>query len=147
MTLNTYTIQNALMTYAQSQGFIVYDTDFPDVKDEPMTNGVPEPYVVMRTGQSISRPRGGSFGGARYDEMYMLVDFFCVAATPEEARELAYNDDGINDAMTGARVSTDAGELTNRGAGRTFTAGDGTAVRPRRYIAAASFEISVNLTS
>lgn len=145
MTFDTLSTQETIRTYlAAEAGVVVYDTEFPQVKDEPMDNGVPTAYIVMRSNDTIAPASGGSFGGARFGEYYTLFDFLVVAATPEEARELAFGVDGVNDILIGHTPDANSGELTKRGGGQVFTSGDGTAVRPSRYIARCSFRCSVN---
>lgn len=147
MTLDTYTTQALIMQHlATESGLVVYDTEFPAVKDEPMINGVPTAYCVVRSNDTIAPARGGSFGGARFGEYYTLVDILVVAPTPDEAREEAFGPDGVNDILIGWVPDSNSGEMTKRGGGQVFLGGDGTAARPSRYIARCSFRFSVNQT-
>ena len=146
MAFDTLSTQETIRAYlATEAGVVVYDTEFPQVKDEPMDNGVPVAYIVMRSNDTIAPATGGSFGGARFGDHYTLLDFLVVAATPDEARELAFGPDGVNDILIGYRPDANSGEMTKRGGGQVFTSGDGTAARPSRYISRCSFRLSVNL--
>lgn len=145
MTLDTYSTQNAIMAYlAAETGVVVYDTDYPAVKDEPKINGVSAPYCVVRSNDSVATASGGSFAGARHMEAFTLVDVLTVAATPDEARELAFGPDGVNDVLLGYQPDDNSGQLTKRGGGQVFANGDGSAVRPTRFIARSSFRFSTN---
>ena len=148
MTLDSFSTQNAIMSHLASQsGLVVYDTEYPQVKDEPMDNGVPVAYCVVRSNDMIGSATGKSFGGTRLDETYSLIDVLVVAATPDEAREEAFGVDGVNDILIGWKPDANSGELTKRGGGQVFVSGDGTAVRPSRYIARCSFRYSANLSN
>lgn len=145
MTQNLYATQQSWLAHLQAE-FPTYDTNLPEVKDEPTSaNGYYEPYVVMRFNDAVKVQTGGSFGGPRHDEEYTLVDCLCVAADPDEARELAYGDGGVRDVLTGY-VGVDAGPLEKSGGGQVFTVGDGTSTKPTRYIARVSFRAQVNMT-
>lgn len=144
MTQNLYATQQDIFNYADAE-FPVYDTNFPEVQDEPTLNGYMEPYIVLRFNDAVKVPQIGSVGGARHDEMYTLIDALCVAADPDTARKTAYGPDGFADYMTGY-VPVDAGELTRESGGQVFVRGDGTNTLPRRFIAVVSFRCAVNQT-
>lgn len=142
MTLNLYATQQDIFAFIDAE-FAAYDTNFPEVADEPSLNGYMEPYVVVRFNDAVKLPQRGSVGGARHDEMYTLIDALCVASDPDEARKLAYGPDGLADYLTGY-VPVDAGELTRESGGQVFVRGDGTNTLPRRFIAVVSFRCAVN---
>jgi hypothetical protein len=106
---------------------IVFDTDYPAPEYEPMEPDgiVLKTYMVVRFNDSVKNIRGGGFGGARYDELYTLVDVLVVGATPDRARSLAYGPDGVLDKMVGY-TPVDAGEMNKHGGGQVFVASDGT---------------------
>jgi len=139
-------IQNAILDYAKATfgTGVVFDTDFPDTVNEPEDNNVLVPYIVFRFNTPNRTAGDESFGGARYDGRYMLVDALVVAATAGEARELAYGIDGVVDVFNGFKPDEDAGEMADAG-GTVFVRGDGTAVKPRRFIAHTSFRLTTNL--
>lgn len=147
MTMNLYATQQDVLAYLTDQAdFAVYDTSLPAVIDEPGSdNGYMDGYVVLRFNDAVKIPQKGAVGGARWDEMYTLIDALCVGATPEEAREIAYGTDGAADILTGY-TPVDAGELTRQSGGQVFVVGDGTATAPIRYIARVSFRAVVNTT-
>jgi hypothetical protein len=142
MTMNLYATQQDIFTYLDAY-LIVYDTNFPEVAQEPVTNGYLDPYVVLRFNDAVKVPQRGSIGGARHDEMYTLIDALCIAADPAEARELAYGPDGVADRLTGFHP-IDAGPLTRESGGQVFVRADGTNTLPRRFIAVVSFRCAVN---
>lgn len=147
MTQDLYTTQQAIWNYLVAEAdFQIFDTNFPEGEIEPRTDaGTLDPYAVVRFNDSVRVPRQGAVGGARYDEMYSLVDVLCVAGSPEEAREIAYGLDGVNDILLGF-VPTDAGELTKAGGGQVFVQADSTGTRPIRYIARTSYRYLVNMS-
>lgn len=146
MTMNLFATQQDVLAYADAQAdFAIYDTAFPEVSAEPQYNGYMHPYCVLRFNDAVKIPQFGAVGGARHDEMYSLIDALCVAASPEEARDLAYGADGIADILTGYKP-VDAGELTRQSGGQVFVVGDGTATRPIRFVARVSFRMIVNTT-
>lgn len=142
-----FDIQNAVMAELEDgTGAATYDTDYPDVADEPTKNGVLVPYLVVRSNSPNRVPTGGSFGGNRWDEMYTLIDVLAVAASPEECRRLAYGEDGVTDTLVGFKPGDDAGTLGLTGGGMVFVASDGTNSKPSRFISRVSFRCQVNLT-
>ncbi len=145
--MNLYATQQSVFAYLTTEAdFAVYDTDYPDAMDEPVSdNGYKVAYAVVRFNDAVKVPQQGAVGGARHDEMYSLVDVLCVAQTPEEAREVAYGPDGVADILTGW-APADAGELSRESGGQVFVRGDGTGTVPRRYIAICSFRALVNMT-
>ncbi len=148
MTQNLYATQQDIYAFLDAEAdFPLFDTNIPEAgsQQEPMTpNGYLQPYAVVRFNDSVRPPSGGAVGGARHDELYSLVDVLCVAADPNEARQVAYGLDGVADILTGY-VPVDAGELNKAGGGQVFVAADGSGTRPTRYIARVSFKFSVNM--
>lgn len=145
MTQDLYSTQQDVLTYLTTTGdFPVYDTELPQTVDEPQVRGYLDPYAVLRFNDSAKLPSAAAVAGPRYDEMYTLIDVLCVAASPEEARELAWGVGGVADVMTGYKL-LDGGTLDKTGAGNVFAIGDGTATLPRRFIARVSFRGSVNM--
>lgn len=148
MTQDLFTTQQDILNRLKTLfgADIVFDTDYPAPEFEPMdTNGVTlKTYMVVRFNDSVKNIRGGGFGGARYDELYTLVDVLVVGATPERARTLAYGANGVLDRMVGY-VPVDAGEMNKHGGGQVFVASDGTGARPAQFIARCSFRLSVNM--
>lgn len=146
MTMDTFSVQEEIQAYlATTGGFTVIDTIIPEAANEPVTaNGYLDPYVVVRHNDSTKLPMGESFGGPRHDQMYMLTDCLAIAASPEEARELAYGAGGVNDILVEFKP-VDAGPLSKAG-GNVFTINDGTATKPTRYVARASFRCLVNMS-
>jgi hypothetical protein len=142
MTMNLYATQQDILAYADAS-FVVFDTNYPEVSQEPTLNGWPEPYVVLRFNDAVKVPQTGAVGGARHDEMYTLIDALCIAPDPDSARELAYGPGGVADVLTGY-VPVDAGELSRESGGQVFVRGDGTNTLPRRFIAVVSFRCHVN---
>jgi hypothetical protein len=142
MTMNLYATQQDIFAHADTE-FAVYDTNFPEVAQEPLVNGYLEPYVVLRFNDAVKVPQRGNVGGARHDEMYTLIDALCVAADPAEARDLAYGPNGVADYLTGYQP-VDAGPLTRESGGQVFVRADGTNTLPRRFIAVVSFRCAVN---
>lgn len=147
MTMDLFTTQQDVFNYLTAQAdFAIYDTSLPGAQDEPLSsNGYMVGYAVMRFNDAVKIPQKGAFGGARWDEMYSLIDVLCVGATPDEAREVAYGIDGVADLLTGY-TPVDAGQLTRQSGGQVFVVGDGTATTPTRYIARVSFRMVVNTT-
>lgn len=146
MSQNIYTTQNTIMQHLEAQtGAISYDTDYPDAKDEPTENGVLVPYNVVRSNSINRTPDGEAFGGPRWDEQYTLIDILSVAATADEARDLAYGPDGVQDVLLGFKPDDNTGALNYTGGGQVFVAGEGTSAKPRRFIARVSFRCQVNL--
>lgn len=141
-----YAVQNRVMEYLEEQtGAATFDTDYPEVQDEPTQNGVLVPYLVVRS-NSPNRVTGkGSFGGARWDEMYSLIDVLVIAASPEECRELSYGEGGVTDTLVGFVPTADCGEMALTGGGMVFVASDGTNVRPTRFVSRISLRFPVNL--
>ena len=146
MTMNLFATQQDVLAFLTAQAdFAVYDTDYPEVADEPVTpNGYATAYAVIRFNDAVKVPQYGSVGGARWEEMYSLVDVLCVGPTPADARDLAYGPDGVADILTGY-VPVDAGELSRESGGQVFVRGDGTSTLPRRFIAVCSFRTLVNM--
>lgn len=146
MTQNLKATQDSILAELVAEAaFPILDTMIPEASMEPVNDyGYMEPYAVVRFNDSIKVPRKGSVGGARYDELYSLVDILCVGSDPEEAREIAYGVDGVSDILTGF-VPVDGGELTKAGGGQVFVSGDGSTQRPTRYIARVSFRFLVNM--
>lgn len=146
MTTNLYATQQDWLTYLRNEAdFEVYDTTIPEVENEPRSNnGYMEAYAVMRFNDSVKLPTKDVVGGARHDEKYTLIDVLCVAADPDDARQLAYGPDGVIDILEGY-VAVDAGELNKSGGGNVFTINDGTSTKPTRYIARVSFRAAVNM--
>lgn len=142
MTMNLYATQQDIYAFLDAT-FAAYDTNFPEVKDEPMVNGYLDPYIVVRFNDAVKVPQRGNVGGARHDEMYTLIDVLCIAADPNEARELAYGPGGVADVATGYQP-VDAGPLTRESGGQVFVRADGTNTLPRRFIATVSFRCAVN---
>ena len=138
-----FAIQQEIFDYLDAF-YAAYDTNFPEVSEEPSENGYMSPYIVVRFNDAVKVPQRGSVGGAIYDEMYTLIDCLCIAADPEEARSLAYGPSGVAVALTGYRP-VGAGELTRESGGQVFVRGDGTNTLPRRFIAVVSFRCAVNL--
>lgn len=148
MTQNLFSTQQAIYAYLDAEAdFPIYDTNMPEGELEPRSDaGYMVPYAVVRFNDAIKVPRMGAVGGARLDEMYSLVDILCVGESPDEARELAYGVDGVNDILVGY-VPVDAGELTKSGGGQVFVISDGSGTRPTRYVARCSFRFLVNMES
>ena len=146
MTLDIDSMQDAVMTYLQIEtGAVSYDTDYPDVADEPTENGVLVAYNVVRSNSPNKTPNGEAFGGAVWDEKYTLIDVLSIAATPGEARELAYGVEGVAEVLTGFKPDANSGQMYPTGGGAVFVAGDGTASKPRRFIARNSFRVQIDL--
>lgn len=147
MTQDLFTTQQDILNKLESVfgSDIVFDTDYPAPDFEPMeANGaVLKTYMVVRFNDSVKVARAGGFGGARYDEMYTLVDVLVVGATPAKARQLAYGANGVQDKMVGYQP-VDAGQMNKHGGGQVFVASDGTGARPAQFIARCSFRMSVN---
>lgn len=145
MTMNLYASQQSILSYLRAEAdFQVFDTIMPEGDLEPTSDaGYPEGYASIRFNDAVKIPQFGAFGGARYDEMYSLVDVLCVAADPDEARDIAYGPGGVADILTGF-VPVDAGELTRQSGGQVFVRNDGTATKPTKYIAMVSFRMIVN---
>ncbi len=144
--MNLFATQQSVFAYLTTEAdFAIFDTDYPEVQDEPVSNnGYPAAYAVVRFNDAVKIPQKGAVGGARHDEMYSLVDVLCVGPTPEDARELAYGPDGVADILTGW-APADAGELSRESGGQVFVRGDGTGTLPRRFIAVCSFRALVNM--
>jgi hypothetical protein len=139
-------IQDAVMAFLEQEtGAPSYDTDYPDAKDEPTENDVLIPYNVVRSNSPNRTPDGEGFGGPRWGEEYTLIDVLSVAASPDEARDLAYAADGVSDVLLGYKPNDDSGQLTHTGGGMVYVAGDNTASKPRRFIARNSFRLQTNL--
>lgn len=147
MTQDLFTTQQSIWTYLVAEAdFEIFDTNYPEGQLEPTTDaGTLEPYAVVRFNDSVKIPQKGAVGGARHDELYSLVDVLCVGGSPEEAREIAYGADGVNDILLGF-VPTDGGELTKSGGGQVFVLADSTGTRPIRYVARTSYRYLVNLS-
>lgn len=146
MTQDLYVTQNIVMVHLQNEtGAVSYDTDYPDIADEPTENGVLVPYNVVRSNSPNRQPDGEAVGGARWDEQYSLIDVLSVAASPAEARDLAYGIDGVADVLLGFKPDDSTGPMNFTGGGAIFVAGDGTASKPRRFIARCSFRFQTNL--
>jgi hypothetical protein len=147
VTQDLYATQQSIKTHLEAQAdFAIFDTNFPEGDLEPTNDaGILDAYAVLRFNDSVKVPQKGAVGGARYDELYSLVDVLCVGGDPDEARELAYGTDGVNDILLGF-VPTDGGELTKSGGGQVFVIGDGTGTRPIRYVARCSFRYLVNMS-
>lgn len=147
MTMNLYATQEDILAYLKAEAdFEVFDTNYPDGDREPTSDsGILEDYAVIRFNDGVKIPQIGAVGGARWDEMYTLIDVLCVAADPTDARSLAYGVDGVADILTGY-VPVDAGQLTRQSGGQVFVRGDGTATKPTRYVAIVSFRVLVNTT-
>ncbi len=144
MTMDLYSTQQDVLNYLTTTGdFAVYDTNYPEVVDEPTVNGYLDAYAVLRFNDAVKVPQKGAMGGARHDEMYSLVDALCVAASPEEARALAYGADGVADILTGY-TPVGAGQLGRESGGQVFVRGDGTSTTPTRFIAMTSFRMLVH---
>lgn len=148
MTQDLFTTQQDILNKLESEfgADIVFDTDYPAPEYEPMeANGtVLKTYMVVRFNDSVKNIRGGGFGGARYDELYTLVDVLVVGSSPERARTLAYGANGVLDKMVGYQP-VDAGEMNKHGGGQVFVASDGTGARPAQFIARCSFRLAVNM--
>lgn len=147
MTQNLYATQQSIWNHLVAEAdFAVFDTNYPEGDLEPTNDaGVLEPYAVLRFNDAVKIAQKGAVSGARNDEMYSLVDILCVAGSPEEARDLAWNLDGVNDILLGF-VPTDGGELNKSGGGQVFAIGDGSGTRPTRYVARCSFRYLINMT-
>lgn len=150
MTLDLYTTQQDIKAYLTAQlAYPVYDTDFPAVENEPAgENGVMASYVVIRFNDALrtttARRGGGGIGGARHDDMYTLVDVLAVGHSPEEARRVAYGDNGVSDILTGY-APVDGGPMERSGGGQVFVRSDGTGARPSNFVAIVSFRLLVNM--
>lgn len=149
MSLNLYATQQSVYAHAQANlGVPVFHTDYPDASMElPGENGVMAPYAVIRVNdalKNVTAENTGAVAGTRYDEMYTLFDFLCVAPDPDTATLLAYGPDGVADIMQGF-VPVDAGPLERAGGGQVFVVRDGTGARPSNFIARVSFRCIVNL--
>lgn len=148
MTMNLYATQQDILAYLRAEAdFEIFDTNMPEGDLEPTSDaGYAEGYATIRFNDAVKIPQFGAVGGARHDEMYSLIDVLCVAPDPDEARAIAYGQDGVADILTGY-APVDAGELTRQSGGQVFVRGDGTATKPTRYIAMVSFRMIVNTTT
>lgn len=147
MTLNIYTIQNAIIDELEAEsGVFTKDTDFEDATDIPTDgSGLLQPYHAVRSNSLNKTQGGGSFGGPRYDSMYTLFDVVTVGYDADQVRELAYGPGGVYDILIGFVPSADAGPMEVTGSGSVFVRGGDTQVRPRAFYAISSFRIQVNL--
>ncbi len=54
MTMDLYSTQQDVFNYLTAQGdFAVYDTDYPEVVDEPTVNGYLDAYTVLRFNDAV----------------------------------------------------------------------------------------------
>jgi hypothetical protein len=139
-------VQAAIKAKAEAEYGLdsVFEVDFPDALDEPTTNGVMDEYVVLRFNSPNPTAGDESFGGARHDGRYTLVDMLAVGATPSDAINLAYGPGGLTDTFNGFKPTDDAGEMKD-GGGTVFVRAGDSSSKPRRFIAHVSFRVPVNL--
>jgi hypothetical protein len=110
----------------------------PEPGDIVWTNNTFAPYVVARFGD-MAQGGGRSFIGARGDQYYIMVDFFCVAPSPTIAEQVQSK---VIDVMLGYKP-LGFGQLNKMPGGSGFTVTD--EVRPTVFVAPASFRMSFNI--
>lgn len=113
----------------------------PEAENLQLTDGVLQPYVVLRFSDGMPLSGGESFGGSKFDEYYTYVDALCIGATDEDARALA---NVVNRFMLG-KVFENSTEVKKAYGGGIFAVADA-ARKPVAFVAVTSFRMNYNQT-
>lgn len=140
--LNVFATQKHLFEYLVSEvPWTVVAGEVPDSENVRMVNGVIEPYVVVRFSDILRVGGQGSFGGARLDGYYSLIQTVCIANSMFDSLELASL---VNDKMLGYTADENSGMLTKDFGGGSFSIkGDNS--RPTFFVSIAAFRFLTNL--
>ena len=139
--INLFKVQQDIKAYMVANvPWYVESGNVPDAKTLRTVNGVIDPYVILRFSGMMPTSRGGSFGGAIYDEYYSYVDFLCIGSTDTEARELASL---CNRLIIGKKLPN-AGEIKPNFGGGTFAISLNDQ-HPLAFIAVNAYRFSFNM--
>lgn len=140
--LNLVAIETEITERVRTElnGWEVFEGGVDDAITIAETNGVEDPYVVLRYSDFTATERGGSFLGTRYDEYYSQVDALCVASSDKEARQLA---SWVSNALLGFKPAN-CGEIGKNFGGGSFSQAAVNSV-PQYYIAVRAFNYHFNM--
>lgn len=138
--IDNYSIQATIKQFAiDNINWYVTSGNVPDAKSLRYNDGVLDPYVIIRFSGMLPTSRGYSFNGALYDEYYSYFDVLCVAATDDEARELA----SVVDRLMIGKTFPNTGEMRVQAGGGLFAISLDTQ-HPLAFIAINAYRYSLN---
>ena len=139
--LDLYSVQNLIIDHIESEiPWDLHEGGVEEAHSVAQSNGVRDPYMVIRFSDGSPQSGDESFKGTRYSGMYSVVDVMCVAATSREARGLRSM---VDDKLLGLKVANSS-EITKWYGGGNFNVPANNSV-PAYYITITSFRFHYNM--